>query len=1048
MAFAVIFFRLWYLQVLSGDRYEAQARGNVLREIKVQAPRGQIVDRNGEVLVDNRNGLALRRQAGLPARGRGRAARGVRAARRAARPEPGPNPAAGGARPQALPYSSATVKQDIDQQLAVSRARAPGPLSRRGRRAAVRAQVPPRRRPGAHLFGTVGEVTEDQLEEDTNNDVALGDRIGQSGIEAEYDRFLRGQNGASRVQVDAFGDIIRQLKRDEPKQGNQLRLSLDLGVQEAGQQALAGGTGKGAFAVLDIESGEVVALGSEPSFDPNIFTKPLSKKQVDRLYSKDLGEPIFNRAIQGGYPTGSTFKLITAVAALEEGVVTPEEIVNDPGVLTLGTQEFKNAGDAVNGPIAMRQALTVSSDVYFYKLGLELDSHGDRLGLQRWARRLGLGHATGIDLPSEAPGLVPTPRWRNAGYRDFERCKKREKPTDAEIALGECGFQDKPWTVGDNVNLSVGQGDLASNPLQMAVAYAAVANGGKVLRPRLGLRIEDATGRVIQQLEAPTARRVEIAEPHRQAILDGIFGAANDANGTSTSVFEGFPIQIAGKTGTAEKGGFRPDQSWYAALAPYPNPKYAVVVTDEAGGFGADTAAPMARRIMAELFDIDETRLVQGGEALDWMHASASTSPVRDFRDAGVRILRIDPLMLLATLGIIGASLYTIATATQDDIAGSPNYFVYRQAAYAGVGLVLMFLLSRFDYSRLREWKLGIYGFMIASILAVYVLGFSARGSTRSIEFPFFNFQASELGKLLLAVTLAAFMVDRMRRLTDRETTSRIVLLALVPAMLVVAQPDLGSGLVYLAILVTVLFVAGTPWTHLAGLAGLAAVAIVIVLVAAPAAGIEVLKPYQMDRLTAFLNPTSNPVEEPSGLPDRPVADRHRLRGEDRARRRRDADETRLPARAPHGLRVQRGGRGVRLRRGGARPVPVRAAHMARAQNTHDGQELLRRARCRRHHCDADVPGLRQRGHDDRNHAHHRHPPAAHELWRLVGAYDTNGHRRTPVDPRAGARNGWQEEPMKQMKGNFLEEAVARHGRPWRNTSRDPGVGGLCLRRI
>ena len=246
------------------------------------------------------------------------------------------------------------------------------------------------------------------------------------------------------------------------------------------------------------------------------------------------------------------------------------------------------------------------------------------------------------------------------------------------------------------------------------------------------------------------------------------------------------------------------------------------------------------------------------------MHASASTSPVRDFRDAGVRILRIDPLMLLATLGIIGASLYTIATATQDDIAGSPNYFVYRQAAYAGVGLVLMFLLSRFDYSRLREWKLGIYGFMIASILLVYVLGFSARGSTRAIAFPFFNFQASELGKLLLAVTLAAFMVDRMRRLTDRETTSRIVLLALVPAMLVIAQPDLGSGLVYLAILVTVLFVAGTPWTHLAGLAGLATVAIAIVLVAAPAAGIQLLKPYQMDRLTAFLNPTSNPVEEPA----------------------------------------------------------------------------------------------------------------------------------------------------------------------------------------
>jgi rod shape determining protein RodA len=243
------------------------------------------------------------------------------------------------------------------------------------------------------------------------------------------------------------------------------------------------------------------------------------------------------------------------------------------------------------------------------------------------------------------------------------------------------------------------------------------------------------------------------------------------------------------------------------------------------------------------------------------MNASAS-SPVKDFRDARIRALRIDPLMLLATIGLIAASIYTVGTATQDDIAGDANYYAYRQALYAGVGLVFMFLIARFDYSRLREWKIGIYAFMIAAILAVYALGFSARGSRRAIEFGFFNFQASELGKVLLAVTLSAFMVDRMRRLTDRETTSRIVLLALIPAMLVVAQPDLGSGLVYLAILVAVLFVAGTPWTHFAGLAAVAAVAIAVVLVAAPAAGIELLKPYQKDRLTAFLNPTSDPREE------------------------------------------------------------------------------------------------------------------------------------------------------------------------------------------
>jgi rod shape determining protein RodA len=242
------------------------------------------------------------------------------------------------------------------------------------------------------------------------------------------------------------------------------------------------------------------------------------------------------------------------------------------------------------------------------------------------------------------------------------------------------------------------------------------------------------------------------------------------------------------------------------------------------------------------------------------MHAT--TTAVRDFRDAGPRFLRIDPLMLLATIGLIAASIYTVGTATQDDIKGDPNYFVYRQGAYAGIGFILMLLMTRFDYSRLREWKLGIYAFLIGSILLVYALGFSARGSRRAIEFPFFNFQASELGKLLLVVALAGFVVDRIRRLTDRETTSRMALLAVIPAMLVVAQPDLGSGLVYLAILGAILFIAGTPWTHFAGLAALAAVALTLVLVAAPAAGVEVLKPYQKDRLTAFLNPGENRGKE------------------------------------------------------------------------------------------------------------------------------------------------------------------------------------------
>ncbi len=246
------------------------------------------------------------------------------------------------------------------------------------------------------------------------------------------------------------------------------------------------------------------------------------------------------------------------------------------------------------------------------------------------------------------------------------------------------------------------------------------------------------------------------------------------------------------------------------------------------------------------------------------MHAAPYGTSVKGFREAGSARLAggLDFPLILAALGLVGASIYTLSRATRTDIPGNPNYFVERQAAYAVVGLLLMLLISRFDYSRLREWKNGLYAVLIGLIVVVYATGTVARGSKRAIELPFFQLQTSELGKVLLILTLSAFMVDRMRQLGDKETTSRIVLLALLPAMLVVAQPDLGSGLVYMSITLAILFVAGTKWTHFAALGGLAVTAILVVLIAAPALGVQVLKPYQTDRLTAFVNPSENPAKQ------------------------------------------------------------------------------------------------------------------------------------------------------------------------------------------
>src|SRR4051812_43183746 len=246
--------------------------------------------------------------------------------------------------------------------------------------------------------------------------------------------------------------------------------------------------------------------------------------------------------------------------------------------------------------------------------------------------------------------------------------------------------------------------------------------------------------------------------------------------------------------------------------------------------------------------------------------SAALGSQVKSFEDAKPRFgmwwLQLDPLLLLATLGLIGFGAYVVGTATNTDIPGNPDYYLTRQIAYGVVGLLLMLLLARFDYSRLRELKLGVYGAMIGLIFLTLALGTATRGSKRWIDVPFFKLQSSELGKVLLIAALSGFMVDRMRRLSDKETTSRILLLAILPSMLVVIQPDLGSGMVYMAIACAVLFVAGTKWTHFLAIGSITVAIVMGVLVAGPAVGVHVLKQYQVDRLTAFVNPTDDPARQ------------------------------------------------------------------------------------------------------------------------------------------------------------------------------------------
>lgn len=621
--FAIIFFRLWYLQVLSGDTYQAKASNNQVRDVVVQAPRGQVVDRNGTTLVDNRLATAVTIE---PPRLPGPSGSPRRAAlyRRLSLVLGAPNrpercrvgPDVRRLLPLAcvvergvnqLPYADVTVKpvasRDEVNYLLEHQQRFPGVSIRQ-----AYLRTYPFKDIGAQLFGTIGQITRSQLGRPRFAGVPQGTVVGQSGLEYSYDRYLRGRDGATRIQVDALGQPKRYLRRREPTQGRTLRLSLDLGLMKAGQQALATGIGlgaanganAGAYVAMDPRNGRILAMGSAPSFDPNVFARPITQRRYAALFGRQANYPQLDRATQSAYPTGSTFKMITATAGLQSGTITPGTVVNDAGSIRIGDIIFKNAGGAANGAVDLPHAIQVSSDVYFYSLGAQLNAARARGGaLQRWARLYGFGRPTGIDLPGEQAGNVPSPAWRARRNALERRCERRHGGRPCGVADG------RPWSVGDNVNLAVGQGDFQATPLQLATGYAALADGGVVRKPHIGLDITDASGQVLQSIDAGAGRRVPLSESTRTPILEGLRLAAGAPGGTSADVFAGFPKAVYGKTGTAERPG-QPDQSWYVCYVPDPVKPIVVAVTIERGGFGAQAAAPTARLILSDWFGVQK----------------------------------------------------------------------------------------------------------------------------------------------------------------------------------------------------------------------------------------------------------------------------------------------------------------------------------------------------------------------------------------------------------------------------------------------------------
>jgi penicillin-binding protein 2 len=605
VAIAAIFFRLWYLEVLSGEAYLKEANANRVREIKIQAPRGEILDRAGRVLVDNKTVLSLQVRADeLPGDTQARNRELKQLAEVAGMPY---DEVKREIRRQTkeLPATPATLKQDVDKDLVYylreRQDEFPGVTASQ-----VYVRDYPKGTLGAHLFGYVSEIGPEQLEEPAYDGLEPGDRIGATGLELQYDPILRGRNGAVRVQVDAEGQPRgKELSRVEPEPGDNLKLTLDGKVQAAGESALADTGLPGAFVAMDVSDGSILGMGSAPTFDPSAFTPPVETDVVKALTNAEE-DPLLDRAIQSAYPTGSTFKAVTGTAALQAGLVTPEHTFSDTGSFEWAGREWINAGEAANGVVNMVSALRVSSDVFFYDIGImanDVYEEGGQEVIQDWAEQLGFGSPTGIDVPAEGAGLVPTPEWRDKLYEDAadpDSCGGK-----ARLFEPGCYETDRPWSVGDMMNLSVGQGDLQATPLQLATAYAAIGNGGEVVRPHLGMEAEDATGAQTQAFEPAPRRQVEIDETNRAAIMEGLRQAAMEPGGTSYPTFGSYPIEIAGKTGTAEKTD-QEDQSWYAALAPADDPQYVVVVTFERGGWGASTAAPAACQIFNAVFAVKD----------------------------------------------------------------------------------------------------------------------------------------------------------------------------------------------------------------------------------------------------------------------------------------------------------------------------------------------------------------------------------------------------------------------------------------------------------
>jgi len=603
---AVLFFllllRLWYLQIVKVDDYRAMSENNRLRFLPVAASRGALMDRNGTIMVNNRPSFSL---SIIPQEVKDvegmldRLASLLQLDKTELRERWEKSKGRARYYPVVIAINISREQVEIVEE---NRLRLPG----------VEVSVKPIREyafqnSAAHLLGYIGEISDKELDIAAYSDYNPGDYIGKNGIEKAWEKELHGSDGGRQLEVDSRGRVLRVLNESSPTVGNSLMLTIDSRLQRVAETAFGGQAG--AAVVMNVNNGEVLAFVSSPTFDPSLFAGRIPV-DIWKGYLEDKRHPLENKALAGQYPPGSTFKMLTALAGLEAGVINENTTVHCDGAYEMGGSKFRCWSKSGHGSVNLRKSLKESCDVYYYQLG-------EKLGVDRiaaMAERFMLGRELGIGLQNEKKGLIPTSVWKLKRF-------------------------GKKWYPGETLPVAIGQGYVLMTPIQLASMVATVANEGTIYRPHLVKKVVDPDGKTLKELVPEVLGTTGISPASFKKVKQGLYAVVNDPGGTGANA-RLWDVKVAGKTGTSQVvklGEDRKkarkyehmDHGLFVAFAPYDKPEIAVAVVVEHGGGGGAVAAPIAGKILRSYFDLQKPPAPKQPQAKEPQEDEPAEAPVK-----------------------------------------------------------------------------------------------------------------------------------------------------------------------------------------------------------------------------------------------------------------------------------------------------------------------------------------------------------------------------------------------------------------------------------